>query len=463
MTCRMRRQVTFLGCTLSALLAMPALAQDTADRADRAAEQIQNRADREADRFDDRANRPADRLDDQRDRAADRLDNRGDRSLDRADDRSDRMNDRGLDRDRRHSDRWSDSDRDRAHRDGMHRDSAYSDQYSDQYSQYSGSSYSYGGTNWDRYPIAIKDERARSASHPGYVPMGPNSTRIVNPGIARGFGYGVVADSGYSGPCYAPAETSAQAWRSDDQRRMSEFREIRGEVLATRYDLRDGQERLLVRVRPEIGEQIHVIDLGPRDRLGRLNISEGDRITVFARPSRVRGESLLVAREIRAGGEVVRIDIDDAQFDDSARLRGEPVSPDWQRDAEQRRSMQERDRSSDWSDRERRDMQRDMRDRDRSLRDQERNLRDQDRNLNDQDRMDRERSQQDLRDDAGRSQDNLRDSSDRARQGAQDTADRARQSAQDAADSARQGAQDAADRARDAGTGQQQNQSDTNR
>ncbi|REK12683.1 MAG: hypothetical protein DWQ37_11405 [Planctomycetota bacterium] len=73
-----------------------------------------------------------------------------------------------------------------------------------------------------------------------------------------------------------------------------------------RIRLADGQQHLVAKVRTE-GGQKQPVDLGRVSRVERLDLREGDRVTVVGTPARINDRSILAARRIEANGESVTL------------------------------------------------------------------------------------------------------------------------------------------------------------
>lgn len=71
----------------------------------------------------------------------------------------------------------------------------------------------------------------------------------------------------------------------------------------TKFRGHDG-EFVLAKVRRQNGELVYV-NLGPKQKVGKLDLNEGDELRLLARPARINGQPGMVADQIRANGETV--------------------------------------------------------------------------------------------------------------------------------------------------------------
>jgi hypothetical protein len=107
---------------------------------------------------------------------------------------------------------------------------------------------------FDYNNLTYDETSARSADNPGFVPYGPTSSGYVT----RTFDEGEFRES------------------SSDRFRL------RGEILSLRMEdtgAPTDREELLLTLRTDSGEEIRV-NLGPRERIARLDLRKGDRVTV---------------------------------------------------------------------------------------------------------------------------------------------------------------------------------------
>ncbi|HEU5116117.1 MAG TPA: hypothetical protein VFT74_05510, partial [Isosphaeraceae bacterium] len=96
-------------------------------------------------------------------------------------------------------------------------------------------------------------------------------------------------------------------------------RRIHAQILSTRtanLKKQDG-EQMIAHLRLLNGQQVDAL-LGPKDKLGDLNIHEGDSLDILAHPGQLNSEPVLVAEQVHLGGKVVDINRpqgqDDQQF-----------------------------------------------------------------------------------------------------------------------------------------------------
>ena len=92
------------------------------------------------------------------------------------------------------------------------------------------------------------------------------------------------------------------------ERQASQSRQVSGEVLSKRRVTVRGTERLMTDIRTSDGSQV-TIDLGPVEQLNQsdIQISQGDQITARGTPLRVEGQRVLVANELQASNQSIRI------------------------------------------------------------------------------------------------------------------------------------------------------------
>ncbi|QDU37854.1 Putative serine protease HtrA [Maioricimonas rarisocia] len=109
--------------------------------------------------------------------------------------------------------------------------------------------------------------------------------------------------------------------RRGDRRRET----LRGEIRDIRYDTLNGVEGecMIARVRTEDGRTARVC-LGPRTQLRRLDLSDGDRITVYGHPGHINDRAMFFASQVNYDGSQLQVNMPKAPS--LKRVRGEIVS-----------------------------------------------------------------------------------------------------------------------------------------
>ncbi|MFG0336097.1 MAG: PDZ domain-containing protein [Maioricimonas sp. JB049] len=109
--------------------------------------------------------------------------------------------------------------------------------------------------------------------------------------------------------------------RRDDRRREI----VRGEIQDIRYDTLSGVEGecMIARIRTEDGRTARVC-LGPRTQLRRLDLSDGDRITVHGHPGHINDRAIFFASQVNYAGTELQVNMPKAPS--LKRVRGEIVS-----------------------------------------------------------------------------------------------------------------------------------------
>lgn len=83
-------------------------------------------------------------------------------------------------------------------------------------------------------------------------------------------------------------------------------RQVRGEITRLQTQRINNQRMMVAEIETQDGRTQQVI-LGSPDQLGRLDLQEGDSISVQGSPTRFQGKSAIQADQIRADGQQVRI------------------------------------------------------------------------------------------------------------------------------------------------------------
>lgn len=227
--------------------------------------------------------------------------------MDRPMDRDRMMSDDAWDNDR--NDRGWSRDRDRD-RDDWDRDDAWDNDRDESRSRtYSSSGYgaTYGidsdaQVNYDNH------HRARSASHPGYVPMGPSG----------GYAY----DSNRSDTRYSSRFESSRY--SDTGSSFNVHGRLRS--IASADSARDG-DALHARIESDSGH-LYTISLGQRDALQRVDIQPGDRVTLRGSCSAVDADGHLIASTLEFQGQTIALGSDGMSGEQFAarEIRGEIIA-----------------------------------------------------------------------------------------------------------------------------------------
>ncbi len=107
-------------------------------------------------------------------------------------------------------------------------------------------------------------------------------------------------------PQYYEERQSQQQQTS--RRQPQDINRVQGQVQSMRtVNLTElNEQHVLAKIKTRDG-RIARVDLGPKDRISRLDLQQGDRITVFGTRGKVNDQSVLMARRIQTDGQSVNI------------------------------------------------------------------------------------------------------------------------------------------------------------
>ena len=108
--------------------------------------------------------------------------------------------------------------------------------------------------------------------------------------------------------------------RSQGYRLSNHTREISGRIVNTRrVNLHNSdKQHMLARIRDDRG-RLHIVDLGPSDRVRSANLQQDDRATIYGRDIMVDGRNLMLAYRIDTGEQSFRVSRDGDQNPSSRR------------------------------------------------------------------------------------------------------------------------------------------------